>query len=266
MAVSAGGSRLNVKPELLSQSAFREFGEVIENVHLGISPDGNQGLPRNVVRANQGTALKHLAVTDMRNFYGSCPSRTPAELKMNMFSCYPRKLRDVRKPNDMVKGTMAAEHVLGSADGAEQKFQFEVSILERHPYTPQTFVPLGLAKDDPDTCYLVICSPTDAQEGRSAADRHGSLPKGAGLPDLARLRAFIAKGSQSVTYAAGTWHAPMVVLGHKRVDFVVVQYSNGVGNEDCQEVELGLVDNKSVPVVDLNSSKDTSHRLPRANL
>jgi len=48
----------------------------------------------------------------------------------------------------------------------------------------------------------------------------------------------MATGTQSVTYGPGTWHAPMVVLGAKNVDFVVVQYANGVGLEDCQEMEI----------------------------
>ena len=45
---------------------------------------------------------------------------------------------------------------------------------------------------------------------------------------------------QAVTYGAGTWHAPMVALGEKgtAVDFVVVQFANGVAVEDCQEVFL----------------------------
>ena len=62
---------------------------------------------------------------------------------------------------------------------------------------------------------------------------------GRGFPDLGKGKAFIAHGGQAVTYGAGTWHAPMVVLGNKAVDFVVVQFANGVGVEDCQEVEFG---------------------------
>jgi ureidoglycolate lyase len=58
------------------------------------------------------------------------------------------------------------------------------------------------------------------------------------MPDLRNMRAFIALGDQAVTYGPGTWHAPMVVLGRESIDFVVVQYVNGVGLEDCQEVEL----------------------------
>jgi ureidoglycolate lyase len=61
------------------------------------------------------------------------------------------------------------------------------------------------------------------------------------MPDLRRLRAFVATATQAVTYGAGTWHAPMVALGDKvtnAMDFVVVQFANGVAVEDCQEVHL----------------------------
>ena len=41
-----------------------------------------------------------------------------------------------------------------------------------------------------------------------------------------------------VTYGVGTWHAPMVVLGDKRVDFIVTQWVSGIAKDDCQEVEI----------------------------
>ena len=44
-----------------------------------------------------------------------------------------------------------------------------------------------------------------------------------------------------VTYGVGTWHAPMVVVGEGRVDFVVTQWVSGRGGEDCQEVEMDVV-------------------------
>ena len=89
-------------------------------------------------------------------------------------------------------------------------------------------------------------------------------PKGTGLPDLANLCAFLADGSQAVTYGPGTWHAPMVVLGDKAIDFVVVQYANGVGDEDCQEVLLkNEVDNGISVVVEVMPS---SPKLMKAKL
>ncbi|KFY52423.1 hypothetical protein V497_08529 [Pseudogymnoascus sp. VKM F-4516 (FW-969)] len=111
-----------------------------------------------------------------------------------------------------------------------------VEILERHPFTTQTFVPLGLAASDPSTRYLVIVAPnlSPAQGGEPAASPAARMP-GRNLPDLSKMQAFIARGDQGVTYAPGTWHAPMVVLGEK-VGFVVAQFVSGVGEEDCQEV------------------------------
>ena len=55
---------------------------------------------------------------------------------------------------------------------------------------------------------------------------------------MENIKAFVANGRQAVTYGAGTWHAPMIVVGKKRVDFVVVQHINGVSEDDCQEVEI----------------------------
>lgn len=51
-----------------------------------------------------------------------------------------------------------------------------------------------------------------------------------------------------MTYGAGTWHAPMAVIGDERIDFVVVQFANGIAEEDCQEVELPYPEGVSVDV------------------
>jgi ureidoglycolate lyase len=160
---------------------------------------------------------------------------------------------------------------------------FDVRILERHPFTTQTFIPMGISPEERrKTQYLVIVAPTlPASTSREARERPPPYPvperrkkksalkdifararpspysmeteppksslarlhpsqrlKGPGLPDLKNIRAFVASGNQAVTYGAGTWHAPMAVIGERPIDFVVVQFANGVANEDCQEVEL----------------------------
>lgn len=143
---------------------------------------------------------------------------------MNMFVCAPRSLLPHNKSESGTEGI------------------FPVSILERHPYTTQTFIPLGLSPHEAQNVrYLVIVAPSLPA---SQVDSELPVPKGdglpgRGLPDLGRVKAFLARGGQAVTYGAGTWHAPMVVLGSRAVDFVVVQFANGVGVEDCQEVEFG---------------------------
>ncbi|KAM0412008.1 hypothetical protein ACHAPT_013667, partial [Fusarium lateritium] len=96
--------------------------------------------------------------------------------------------------------------------------------------------------------YLVIVAPSlppsPQDEGLPVPSGEG-LP-GRGLPDLKGLHAFIATDKQAVTYAAGTWHAPMVVLGEKEttLDFLVIQFSSGVGIQDCQIVTFEAQDSK----------------------
>ena len=142
-----------------------------------------------------------------------------------MFCCFPRELRH-------------------SSNAAF----FDVRILERHPFTTQTFVPLNSAGEDQhisdEPLYLVIVAPT--LKGRTAAaivknptTRIAESVTITDPPDLSKVKAFVARRGQAVTYGAGTWHAPMVVLGKRRVDFVVVQFANGVAEEDCQEVAFG---------------------------
>jgi len=236
----------------LNPADFASFGQVIQN------PATHNGQPdlRHAV-ANQGSATKWLDVTSMVNHYALARSKKAAKVSMNMFVCKPRALKEN-------KG----------------KEVFPVEILERHPFTPQTFVPMGLSVEDRTTYYLVIVAPTlpnrsweerdprqppypipDPRPRRSLKDRllgarpnpftndytpsttpaepfGPTRPKGSGPPDLANLRAFVARGDQAVTYGPGTWHAPMVALGERPIEFVVVQYANGVAEEDCQEHEI----------------------------
>lgn len=248
----APSREIPVKP--LSGTSFQDFGEVIED------PATHDTLPLTTIEANQGSARKVLDVSHMNNHYALSQSKKPASPAVNMFVCKPRALMQ--------------EHGKGV---------FPVRILERHPFTPQTFIPMGLDPSDKETAYLVIVAPTlplsqrTREEGllppypteqpkRKLSLRERLLgsrpnpftndytptttppvtfdlsasqrPKGPGLPDLSKLEAFIARGDQAVTYGPGTWHAPMVVLGKRPVEFVVLQFANGVGIEDCQEVDV----------------------------
>lgn len=227
----------------LAQSSFAAFGTVVENPApelTVVAPDGSfdesassrerrgadskgtlisspstaspaptqyPSTPQ-VVSANQNTALKYLAVSPLTNLYDQSPSQTPGRTTMNLFACFPRVLTPTQDGESLV---------------------FKIRVLERHPFTTQTFVPMGLAAADPSTKYLVIVAPTIGPT-QAFSDR--------GPPDLVNLHAFMAHGGQAVTYAAGTWHAPMVVVGRSKVDFFVVQFCNGVPAEDCEEAEL----------------------------
>lgn len=203
------GLSLQIPTVPLTQSSFAPFGAVIANPRPDIhpstfSPTSSDEIPHNPIPANQGTAIKYQHVSPLTNLYPQAPSQQTGKAVMNLFSCASRPL-----------------------SGGE----FEVRILERHPFTTQTFIPLVSTQ----ARYLVIVapslSPSDADEGLP-------VPDGRGLPDVKGLKAFVATAGQAVTYGAGTWHAPMVALEGEgdRLDFVVVQFANGVGGEDCQEV------------------------------
>lgn len=50
-----------------------------------------------------------------------------------------------------------------------------------------------------------------------------ACPDDQGNPDLDTLKAFLCKSNQAVTYGAGVWHAPMIVIGPaEHLDFTVI--------------------------------------------
>jgi ureidoglycolate lyase len=172
---------------------------------------------------------------------------------MSMFSCFPRELRQKGSRDGWEEDSIGGER-------SGREHLFDVTILERHPYTTQTFIPLDLSSkrsiqpyrdtEQLEPIYLVIVAPSLLGKTATAKAVDGSSVSVTDPPDLGNLQAFVARGGQAVTYGAGTWHAPMVVLGRRKVDFVVVQFANGVDGEDCQEVTIedGLVVDVDVDV------------------
>jgi ureidoglycolate lyase len=151
--------------------------------------------------ANQSTALKTDVISPLINNYSTSSSGSTTKPVMSLFCSFPRPLTST----------------------------LSIKYIERHPFTSQTFAPIGLSPSE-SARYLVVSAPT--LKGRTINGVNDP-------PDLGRIEAFVARGDQAVTYAPGTWHAPMIVLGDRRVDFVVTQFANGVANDDCQIVEIG---------------------------
>ncbi|KAH8724554.1 ureidoglycolate hydrolase [Phaeosphaeriaceae sp. PMI808] len=287
MPTSMPAPSIRIPIELLTPTAFAQFGTVIENPATSPSaklPISHRVPPPDRVSANQGSATKYLDVSHMSNLYSLAPSKKPARAVMNMFVCAPRDLRS-HEPSQSMPSSWGDLELDDDDDedsnGEYNRQLLDVGILERHPFTTQTFIPMGLSHSDRHTQYLVIVAPTlpasasrrntgrpppyptpninkktglkdlfararpspysnEATPPSSAFSRlpPSARPKGPGLPDLKNLRAFVATGSQAVTYGAGTWHAPMIVIGDRPIDFVVVQFANEVGFEDCQEILL----------------------------
>jgi len=236
LKIRLGGRNLAVNAEPLRPEAFSAFGDVVENPRPDLHPSAaavaaasSPAPPFNAISANQGSAIKYQHVTSMVDLYSQAPSGRPGVAVANMFVCASRAL--IPAPGKPPSGEI-----------------FPVTVLERHPYTTQTFIPLSA---NPARRYLVIVAPSlppsDADKNlpvptSPSTNPHAGSRKlpGRGLPDIRRLRAFIATAEQAVTYGAGTWHAPMAALGpvNTTLDFVVVQFANAVAIEDCQEVFL----------------------------
>ena len=91
----------------------------------------------------------------------------------------------------------------------KKELPLRVTVLERHEHSSQTFVPLSVSR------YLVLAT----------------LDAPGGGPDLDRLRAFVARAGQGVTYAMGTWHHPVTVLDTP-ASFAVLMWRDGTSGDE----------------------------------
>lgn len=80
--------------------------------------------------------------------------------------------------------------------------------MERHPFSSQSFVPLGPER------YLVVVAPEAAEGG----------------PDLGGARAFVPEPFVGITYGAGVWHHPMTVLAAP-ARFAVFMWNDGTAGD-----------------------------------
>lgn len=87
---------------------------------------------------------------------------------------------------------------------APKQFPLDVTLLERHPHSSQTFVPIYVAQ------YLVIVAPKQLD----------------GAPNLAKVRAFTVAGDQGVNYHRDTWHHGLTVID-KEGEFAVWMWNDG---------------------------------------
>ncbi len=96
-------------------------------------------------------------------------------------------------------------------------FPLEITQLERHPHSAQTFIPLS------HTHYLVVVA--------------GSLEDG--TPDLDSTRAFIAAPFQGVCFYRGTWHFGLSPLADHAEFFVVMSKAALNTAADDEFIPLG---------------------------
>ncbi|KAF2239486.1 ureidoglycolate hydrolase [Viridothelium virens] len=137
MPQTIAAPQLRIPVEPLTQSSFAPFGNVIDASKSAPLRDSSSiTAVLKPTSANQGTATKYAHVTRLTNFYDRSRSKTPSQPNISLFVCQPR-------------------HLDPSPTASTPTSLFNVSILERHPFTSQTFIPLGTSSS-----YLVIVAPS----------------------------------------------------------------------------------------------------------
>ena len=91
---------------------------------------------------------------------------------------------------------------------------FEITLLEKHPGSSQTFLPMRCRR------LLVCVAPT----------------LGDGAPDVAGLEAFVFEEGEGVSYLPGVWHHPIVALDAP-ADLAMLAWEDGTAG-DCVEHAL----------------------------
>lgn len=152
----------------------------------------------------------------------------------------------------MMLSVLTPRHEVPNSDKGDGDLDIPMPVLERHPFTSQTFIPLStegakrfivvaapsLESWDVEGTSVKVTYPSGSEQKRQKG-AESPLPH-AGGPDLSRVQAFLVNMDQGVTYGPGTWHSPMVALGPEgsTVDFVVVQFANDVDVDDLQQVKI----------------------------
>lgn len=123
---TTGKRSIVTKP--LTPKSFAKFGDILSADHqIGIKEQSS---------ANYGTAVKVHKVSKILNKSKSAPSGKVAQANWNIFRCSP--------PN----------HLFTEND--EGNTVYLSKVLERHPFSTQTFLPMGVNKEE--DAYIVICA------------------------------------------------------------------------------------------------------------
>lgn len=167
--VSQQNSAITALP--LSADQFEPYGHVAQAYsNPELAPKGTK-----ITSANQGSALKFHKLAPILAFYPDV-GETLASLDLSVYRCQPLNYDPVTSPEG-----------------------WAVRLLERHPFTSQAFIPMGIGSgkdtslEEAGRAYLVVV----AKGGDDG-------------PDLKTLRAFVAGAGQAVVYAPGIWRKSFV--------------------------------------------------------
>lgn len=203
---TALSGHIRCKP--LTSEGFAPYGNVIQAWKRDEVPKG--------VKVVVNDQFKVTRFCDLAPITESYPAEANASTNISVFRATPR-------------------------EGLHRGKPFPVHFLERHPFTEQTFMPMGLGSWEgkgeeslPGGCAYVTIVAQD---------------KG-GKPDPSTVEAFFCETNQGINYHAGVWHHPMLVVGGA-VDLACVETQIHPTNDvrDCELLEY----KEPIAIVDIST-------------
>ena len=102
-----------------------------------------------------------------------------------------------------------------------RKFPLHISMLEKHPYFSQTFIPRHSSP------FIVVVAPPSKR------------------PVIGNLKAFITNGEQGINYARGVWHFPLISIDDHS-QFIVIDRKHNEDLDTIEQCEVISVDDVNV--------------------
>jgi ureidoglycolate lyase len=100
----------------------------------------------------------------------------------------------------------AGRHVLEVIAAAPKSQPLNITHLERHPHSAQSFIPVSVSR------WLVVLAP--------------SLPDGS--PDIDNLKCFLAGQNDAICIGQNVWHAPLTVID-QAAEFAMLMWRRDEG-------------------------------------
>jgi len=108
-----------------------------------------------------------------------------------------------------------------------RQFPLNISMLEKHPYFSQTFIPRHSSP------FIVVVAPPSEK------------------PSIEKIKAFITNGEQGINYSRGVWHFPLISIKDNS-QFIVIDRKHNEDIDTIEQCEEIIIDDVNV-TLELNA-------------
>lgn len=108
-----------------------------------------------------------------------------------------------------------------------RQFPLHISMLEKHPYFSQTFIPRHSSP------FIIVVAPPSEK------------------PSIEKIKAFITNGEQGINYSRGVWHFPLISIKDNS-QFIVIDRKHNEDIDTIEQCEEIIIDDVNV-TLELNT-------------